>query len=777
MTSGRSRRVYASVPEAAPPEVAAGRPFPPQEKEWHLKEEEEAPLLRKQKVQEDQEQDSCSHPEEVKMEQEEHLEKVLEACEEVEQLEVEKQQQQCPEQQPAQLEEEPDLPTTLGEPEGALRWQSEAMETMDFQLTPLCHRAPSSPGSPSLACSILGGSGSYNPFNILDSQKSEDEVGREQQEKERLLKEVEEKRKKEECQYQEQKELLEEQKEGKNIAAAAGVSNKLLSRRVYASVPEAAPPEVAAGRPFPPQEKEWHLKEEEEAPLLRKQKVQEDQEQDSCSHPEEVKMEQEEHLEKVLEACEEVEQLEVEKQQQQCPEQQPAQLEEEPDLPTTLGEPEGALRWQSEAMETMDFQLTPLCHRAPSSPGSPSLACSILGGSGSYNPFNILDSQKSEDEVGREQQEKERLLKEVEEKRKKEECQYQEQKELLEEQKEGKNIAAAAGVSNKLLSRRVYASVPEAAPPEVAAGRPFPPQEKEWHLKEEEEAPLLRKQKVQEDQEQDNCSHPEEVKMEQEEHLEKVLEACEEVEQLEVEKQQQQCPEQQPAQLEEEPDLPTTLGEPEGALRWQSEAMEMMDFQLWPLIVAESPLCLLREQQEKERLLKEVEEKRKKEECQYQEQKELLEEQKEGKNIAAAAGDPVGGPKINPNNYGTNLNSEDSTDVETQAQKSTPAWAQVTQLSQNLISQYYQALGVDQPSRPFFIPRLTDIFNKTAGASMPWLLRQVLQIQQVSGVDERRAAGGGAQERQARAWPPRPPHRLTTPERSRETEAGPRVLS
>ncbi|XP_036618252.1 inner centromere protein isoform X2 [Trichosurus vulpecula] len=151
-------------------------------------------------------------------------------------------------------------------------------------------------------------------------------------------------------------------------------------------------------------------------------------------------------------------------------------------------------------------------------------------------------------------------------------------------------------------------------------------------------------------------------------------------------------------------------------------------------------------QAERERALrlqkeKELEEKRKREECQRQEQerKKLQEEQeKKAKEAVATAGannkflnvtvdvqspvcnsyemtpqGPKGGPKINPDNYGMDLNSDDSTDDETQPRKPIPAWANGSRLSQAVIHQYYQPPDIDQLFGTILSPKLEDIFNKS----------------------------------------------------------------
>ncbi|XP_050754214.1 inner centromere protein isoform X1 [Gymnogyps californianus] len=158
----------------------------------------------------------------------------------------------------------------------------------------------------------------------------------------------------------------------------------------------------------------------------------------------------------------------------------------------------------------------------------------------------------------------------------------------------------------------------------------------------------------------------------------------------------------------------------------------------------------LREQQEKaarlqkevlaaqEQLHKETEKKEQEEQRlaelkrQEQEQKKLPEEQK-AKDIAQtqhlenkenspacnsyqmtpqAQKDPKP-PTINPNNYGMDLNSDDSTDDESQPRKPIPAWATGNQLSQAVIRQYYNPPNVDALFGVIASPKLEDIFYKS----------------------------------------------------------------
>ncbi|XP_074004733.1 inner centromere protein-like [Numenius arquata] len=70
-------------------------------------------------------------------------------------------------------------------------------------------------------------------------------------------------------------------------------------------------------------------------------------------------------------------------------------------------------------------------------------------------------------------------------------------------------------------------------------------------------------------------------------------------------------------------------------------------------------------------------------------------------------------PKVNENNYGMDLNSDDSTDDENDPRKPVPAWADGSQLNQAVVHQYYHPLNVDQIFGLIPSPKLEDIFGKT----------------------------------------------------------------
>ncbi|XP_074442812.1 inner centromere protein isoform X1 [Larus michahellis] len=117
---------------------------------------------------------------------------------------------------------------------------------------------------------------------------------------------------------------------------------------------------------------------------------------------------------------------------------------------------------------------------------------------------------------------------------------------------------------------------------------------------------------------------------------------------------------------------------------------------------------------------------------QQQEQKKLPEEQKakdraQTQHLENKENSPVcssyqmtpQGPKdpkppiINPNNYGMDLNSDDSTDDESQPRKPVPAWATGNQLTQAVIRQYYNPPDVDALFGVIVSPKLEDIFYKS----------------------------------------------------------------
>ncbi|NXO53272.1 INCE protein, partial [Aramus guarauna] len=85
---------------------------------------------------------------------------------------------------------------------------------------------------------------------------------------------------------------------------------------------------------------------------------------------------------------------------------------------------------------------------------------------------------------------------------------------------------------------------------------------------------------------------------------------------------------------------------------------------------------------------------------------------------ASCLGPPKGtmestSPKVNENNYGMDLNSDDSTDDENEPRKPVPAWADGSQLNQAILHQYYHPVNVDQLFGLIPSPKLEDIFGKS----------------------------------------------------------------
>ncbi|XP_040603826.1 inner centromere protein isoform X1 [Mesocricetus auratus] len=138
---------------------------------------------------------------------------------------------------------------------------------------------------------------------------------------------------------------------------------------------------------------------------------------------------------------------------------------------------------------------------------------------------------------------------------------------------------------------------------------------------------------------------------------------------------------------------------------------------------------------QKEQLQRELEEKKKKEEQQRLAEQRMQEEQAKKAKEAAAVSKvlnvtvdvqspvctsyqmtpqgPKSHPKISIDNYGMDLNSDDSTDDEAHPRKPIPSWARGTQLSQAIIHQYYHPPNLAELFGTILPLDLEDIFKKS----------------------------------------------------------------
>ncbi|KAM5316952.1 inner centromere protein isoform 2-T2 [Glossophaga mutica] len=226
-------------------------------------------------------------------------------------------------------------------------------------------------------------------------------------------------------------------------------------------------------------------------------------------------------------------------------------------------------------------------------------------------------------------------------------------------------------------------------------------EEMEVRRKQEEEARRLKWLQQEEEERRHQELLQKKKEEEEQERLRKAAEAKRLAEQREQERQLAEQREQERRREQERLQAERELQEREKALRLQ-----------------------------KEKLQRELEEKKKKEE-----QQRLQEEQERKAKEAAAANRGLnttmdvqspactsyqmtpqghrGPPKINPDNYGMDLNSDDSTDDEAHPRKPIPAWARGTQLSQAIIHQYYHPPNVLELFGTILQLDLEDIFKKS----------------------------------------------------------------
>ncbi|XP_064309253.1 inner centromere protein isoform X2 [Phalacrocorax carbo] len=238
-------------------------------------------------------------------------------------------------------------------------------------------------------------------------------------------------------------------------------------------------------------------------------------------------------------------------------------------------------------------------------------------------------------------------------------------------------------------------------------------EEAEARRRHDEEA---RKQKALQQEEEEERRHKELMQKRKEEEQERARKIAEQ-RQAEQEREKQLAAERELERKKEQEkriQAEKLREQQEKAARLQKEAL-----------AAEEQLHKEMEKKEEEKRLAEMKR-------QEQEQKKLPEEQK-AKNIAQtqhlenkenspacnsyqmtprAQKEPKP-PVMNPNNYGLDLNSDDSTDDESQPRKPIPAWATGNQLTQAVVYQYYNPPNIDALFGVIASPRLEDIFYKS----------------------------------------------------------------
>ncbi|XP_029438659.1 inner centromere protein isoform X2 [Rhinatrema bivittatum] len=243
-------------------------------------------------------------------------------------------------------------------------------------------------------------------------------------------------------------------------------------------------------------------------------------------------------------------------------------------------------------------------------------------------------------------------------------------------------------------------------------------EEVELRRRQEEEA---RKQKLQQMEEEER-KHQEMIqkKEEEQERLRKIAEAKKQAEQeIQQEREQQLAAERE---LERRKELERIQAERERERQEKERALQLQR----ELQRAAHEKAVA---QERERLQKEMaERKRKEQERQEQEKKAKEKQLAETFNVTVDVENspavlesyqmtPQGlkpkVPKICDEDYGMDLNSDDSTDDESQPRKPIPAWATGKLLNEALRHNYYNPIDIDSRFGRIETPNLEEMFNKS----------------------------------------------------------------
>ncbi|NWS73633.1 INCE protein, partial [Crotophaga sulcirostris] len=236
-------------------------------------------------------------------------------------------------------------------------------------------------------------------------------------------------------------------------------------------------------------------------------------------------------------------------------------------------------------------------------------------------------------------------------------------------------------------------------------------EEAEARRRQEEEA---RRQKALQQQEEEERRHRELMQKRKEEEQERARKIAEQrraeqerEKQLAAERELERKKEQERIQAEK------LREQQEKAARQQKEALakEQLQKEMEKKEEEERRLAELKRQQQEQE--EQPEEHKSKEGAQIQQ----LENKENSPACTSYQMTPQGPkePKVpteNPNNYGMDLNSDDSTDDESQPRKPVPAWATGNLLSQAVVRQYYNPPNIDELFGTIASPKLEDIFYK-----------------------------------------------------------------
>ncbi|XP_053576435.1 inner centromere protein isoform X2 [Bombina bombina] len=326
----------------------------------------------------------------------------------------------------------------------------------------------------------------------------------------------------------------------------------------------------------------------------------------------------------------------------------------------------------------------------------------------------LLRKQKVQEEKKRKQEE----LKLRREERLRKVLQARERVEQIEEEKKKKIEQKFAQIDEKSEKVKEDRIAEEKAKKKITAKKQ---EEVESRRKQEEETRRLKAKQMEEDERKYQEQIQKKREEEEQERQKKILEAKRLAEQKQAEQERERQREQQQAAEREQ--------ERQRAEKERVEKERLLQLQRE----------LERAAQLKEQLRKEEEQERLEKLHKEQEAKRLQEEQeRKAKEQAEASTAPalnvtvdirnspacesyqmtpqsykVPVPKIDPENYGMDLNSDDSTDDESQPRKPIPPWASGNLLGQAIRKQYYNPIDVDRLFGTIESPKLEDMFYKS----------------------------------------------------------------